>query len=235
MQIGQQVWLHKAMRHLEPGQKLANIIQVTGRQKKFKKSEQIYSTEVPGLIAYIYTGFVKRYLISSAGNVRIQAVYGPKEILPLTVIFKTILGEEIYKGPEPYFYEAMTDCSASIISPSELRAIIANDSSLYRDLFFVSARRLYSNIQHLENMSLSSADKRIAHQITFFAREYAQKTSKGLVINLPLTQQDIADILSITRETASIGFNKLKNQNLIRVKKDLIVPDLKKLEEFAFS
>lgn len=215
--------------------KLAKIMQSRGRLKKFKKHEQIYSTELPNFIVYVNKGFVKRYLITSDGNVRIQAVYGPNEILPLTLIFKLLLGEDIYQGPESYFYEAMSDCTTFITTPSELQTIITSDKSLYRDLLFVSAQRLYSNIQHLENMSLGSADKRIAHQLAFFAREYAQKTNKGYVINLSFTQQDMADILSITRETASIGFNKLKNKKLIRVGKDLIIPNVKKIEEFAFS
>jgi CRP/FNR family transcriptional regulator len=87
----------------------------------------------------------------------------------------------------------------------------------------------------LENIAMKNAQKRVAHRLAYYARHFGKKEASGARILLPLTHQDVADILSLTRETVSVCMMKLRKQKLIKTGSRIIVPSIDKLEEEAFN
>jgi CRP/FNR family transcriptional regulator len=78
--------------------------------------------------------------------------------------------------------------------------------------------RLKSNIQRLENISLKSADKRLADALLHYARTFGKQHDNGeIVIDVPLTHQTLANILNIARETVSHAMLRLQDVGAIRV------------------
>ena len=206
-----------------------------GRKYPVKKGQILQSSDNRLLTTLVKSGFIKRYLIANDGSFGVQSIYGPGDIFPLTLIFKLILDQDLYHGPETYYYEAMCDSEIYILSNEVLLKQVESDPSLYRDLFSEAGRRLTSNIQRLENISLTSAYKRVAHQLVFYAKEFSEPTPLGTKLVIPLTHLDLANILSISRETVSQAMSKLRAEGLIKTNKHIIIPNLKKLEDEAYS
>ena len=166
----------------------------------------------------IESGYVKRYLISVDGTESIQAIYGPKTPFPLTPVFSSLLNLNIYEGDEILFYEAITDVTFYSLTKDELQKTIDQNPFLYKDLFYAAGIRLKSNIQRLENISLKSADKRVSDILLHYAKNFGKKNRAGeIVIELPLTHQTLANVLTVARETVSISVGKLQEQEIIRV------------------
>lgn len=183
----------------------------------------------------LVAGFVKRYLINNDGELSVQSIFGPGYVFPLTPVFMNLLGQSLYSGPETIYYEAMQDAEVFSISLETLKEKIEADPTLYKELFAEAGIRLEDNIQRLENLSLKTSYKRLAHQLVFFASKFEENEKTGRKILIPLTHQDLADILSLTRETVSTAMVELRKKNLIQTGKYISVPSLAKLKEEAYS
>jgi CRP-like cAMP-binding protein len=214
--------------------KLHNLI-TKGRQYKLAKGQIIQSTDERQVVNLICEGYIKRYLISNDGSLGVQVIYGPGDIFPLTLAFKVLFNQDIYEGPEVYYYEAMTDAEIYTIDTNTLLDAAKKDEEIYKFLLQESGVRLHSMINGLENLSLRRSHKRVAHQLAYLAHRFGKKTASGTQINIPLTHQDMADILSATRETVSQSMAKLRDKKLIKTNKFIVIPDIKKLEQEAYS
>ncbi len=201
-----------------------------GTYYRRRKGQSIELYQDKASISLIREGYIKRYLISKDGTLGTQSIYGPGYVFPLTTALLALLDQRIYHGDETYFYEAITDVQIYSISRDELAAAAENQPLIYKEILFEAGRRLQSNIQQLENMSLKSAYQRVAHQLVFLAAQFGENTPNGTRIQIPLTHQDLADMLSLNRETVSRAISKLRERELITSDSRPIIPDLEQLK-----
>jgi CRP/FNR family transcriptional regulator len=75
-------------------------------------------------------------------------------------------------------------------------------------------------------MALKNAYRRVAHLLVYFAALYGQQTDSGVKLVVPLTHQDIGDMLDLSRETVSREMAKLKTRGLIASDKTIVIPDV---------
>jgi CRP-like cAMP-binding protein len=207
----------------------------SGKQYNFGKGQVLQYSSDQFHLSVVSKGFVKRYRITNEGNISVQAVYGPGDVFPLTPVFSLLFDQAIYSGPEAYYYETMAPSEIYSIDSVTLLDALQKQPSLYKELLSESGRRLQSNIQQLENISLKNAYNQVAHQLVFFAQQFGQKRLRSTRIMMPLTQQDIADIIDVTRETVSLSISQLKKKGLLSKHSHLVVPDIKKLQDEAYN
>ncbi len=204
---------------------------LNGRAYKVPKGQVLQLSGDHMLLNVVKTGFVKRYLITNDGSQSIQSIYGPNDVFPLTPIFKVLFNTNIYRGEEIIYYEAITPATILSIDQATFMAAIEQDPLLYRDLLYVAGVRLDSNIQRLENMSLRVANRKVVHQLVYFADKFAEKTDKGILLTVPLTHQTLADVLNLARETVTHCLSRLQEKGLIEVGKHILILDLEKLKQ----
>lgn len=210
-----------------------------GRHYHIGKQQIIQSTEDREVVNIIKSGFFRKYLITNDGTIGVQIVYGPGDIFPITMLYKRLYNQPLYSGNETFFYEAMCPAEVYTVDVADLIDAIKSDPQLYSDLLQETGRHLEFCINSLENISLRNSEKRIAHMLAYFARKFGVETVKGVRIDMPLTHQNIGEILSITRETVSTNIKTLRDRGLISspggAASAMVVPDLAKLEEDAYS
>jgi CRP-like cAMP-binding protein len=211
------------------------VMMLKGRRFKLTKSQIVQSTDDRRVFNYIVTGYIKRYLISNDGSLGVQVIYGPGEIFPITLAFSVLFDQAINESPETYYYEAMTDGEIYTINEEDLKASVDADPKLYRDLMAIAGKRLHSTLHGLENLTLKSSYYRVAHELLYIAQRFGEKKAGSVKICIPLTHQDLADILSLTRETVSTCMVQLREKGLISTGRNIIVKDIKRLEEEAYS
>lgn len=208
---------------------------LSGRRHKLSKKQILQSTEDRQVINLVRSGYIKRYLIANDGTLGVQVVYGPGSIFPVTLALKVLFKQEMYSR-EVFYYEAMSDAEVYTIDISVLAKAVESNPVLYKDLLEETGKRLNSTLQGLENLTLKSSYKRVAHQLAYFASRFGEKTDSGLRIDVSLTHQDLANILSLTRETVSTCMSDLREKGLIKTdKQKIIVTSLAKLEKLAYS
>jgi CRP/FNR family transcriptional regulator, cyclic AMP receptor protein len=206
-----------------------------GRYRRLPKGQMLQTTDTNQSVCLVKKGYIKRYIITNEGTTSIQGIYGPGYIFPLTYVYKKLFEQQLYSGPETIYYQAMTNVEIYNLDGDRLVEAAEADPAIYKELLSVAGRRFHSNIQQLENLSLKDYYHRVAHQLLYFAREFGVEVPEGVCIKLPLTHQDIADVLSTSRETVSICLGLLRSKKLIKTGRQIIVPNMSNLRDEAYS
>jgi CRP/FNR family cyclic AMP-dependent transcriptional regulator len=207
----------------------------TGTYTKYAKGQIIQSTEGHKTMNFITQGFVKRYLISNTGNLGVEVIYGSGDFFPLTLMLDTIFKLDIYEGAAVYFYEAMTETVVYTLSADQIAQTAEEDPLLYKEILHETGRRLHTLLNSLENLALQSPYNRLSHQLIYFATTFGTETKNGVKVPIPLTAQDLADILSLNAKGVERCLEALKRKNLIKFNKNIIITDLDRLKAEAHS
>ncbi|MGZ6005096.1 MAG: Crp/Fnr family transcriptional regulator [Candidatus Saccharimonadales bacterium] len=212
-----------------------NKILAAGHLAKVEKGQVIRTSEKNSQFYLLAKGYAMRYLITNDGNIDVQSIYGPGYFFPLITVYRGLFDQEIYKGPETYYYEALTDCEMHHVDIEKVAEAAKKDLLIYKELLVIAGQRLEANIQQIENRALKTFYNRVAHQIAFYGDVFSEHKGKQAKLKIPLTQQILADVLSTTRETVSLCMSDLKKRGIIKAGKFITITNLDKLKEEAFS
>jgi CRP/FNR family transcriptional regulator len=69
----------------------------------------------------------------------------------------------------------------------------------------------------VESLGINSVDKRVFDLIEEFSLKFGRKTEQGILIQLPLSREEMANHLGITRETISRKLAKYQDEGRIKL------------------
>lgn len=207
----------------------------SGRKYNLTKGQLVQASDLKQNITFVESGYIKRYLITNDGSLSVQAIYGPGNIFPLTLVFSLVFNYELDPGIEIFYYETMSETVIYTLDAKTFMEKIEDDPLVYKDLLRVAGIRLSSNIQRLDNNALRTSYEQLAHELLYLAREYGDKTKDGIKIKVPLTHGDIAGILNTSRETITLKMNDLKEMGLIKTGDGILIPSIEDLENAAYQ
>ena len=192
--------------------------------KKAKKGDVIYfsSSDVPRIFL-LKKGNIKIVSIDDEGNETI------KEILQKGDLFGELSLEQDTDVNE--YAKALTD-EVSICSflLSDFEDLLVRNPSLalsYTKFVGLKMKRFKNNYSNLVTKDAKS-------RLSSFLKDWAQREGKfegnKVVIENYLTQNDIAQIICTSRQTATLLLNELEEKNLIYYnRKEIIIDDISKL------
>lgn len=187
-----------------------------GRHRQLPKGQVvIYEGDPTSNLYYIVSGYVKVYNISNTGTVRIIFIYGPSDVFPLTSYLSG-------SGVARYFYECMTEVELRILSNEEMRDKLVNNIEVGEALIGYSNTVNQQFLQRIDVLSVNDARRKVIALLAFLVEKVGTPGDLSR-IEVPLTQQDIANLCGLTRETASAQILRLKKQGIISGSKKLIV------------
>ncbi len=193
---------------------------------KFSRGEIIlFEGEVPNCAYVIEQGVVKTYNLTSDGQEKPISFDVELETFPIGWVF----GKQ---RSTQYFYEAFTDCSVYCIPRDEfLRFIKSNPELLYSYMDYFVSR--YLNYQmRINALEQSKAADKVLHTLHFLCLRFGHDVRKNVVkIALPLTQQDLANFMGLTRETTGIELKRLEKSAVISYNRQNYVVRTDKLNE----
>jgi len=85
-----------------------------------------------------------------------------------------------------------------------------------------TANRLALVASRLDEMVFRDVPTRLARLLLRLAEDFPASNGGGARIDVRLTQQDLADLIGSTRESASLAVNRFKRQGLIDIRKRVI-------------
>lgn len=196
------------------------------------KKQVLHLSDGRMTLSLVKKGYIKRYLITQDGSHGVQAIYGAGDVFPLTPIFKLFFDKDIYRGEETYYYETITETYLHSLSETDLIEALQTNPLMYKDLLYVAGMRLGSNILRLDNIALKTAPRRVAHRLLYYADKFGEKTGDSIVLTMPLTHQNIADILNIARETVTHCMTRLQDKGVIKLEdKTIVIPSVAALKQ----
>ncbi len=174
----------------------------------FKKKEPIFSEGDPPEWFYIVsTGKVKITKISHEGKEIILEVMSPNDIFGGVAALKNF--------PYPANAIAMEDTEALKISRKNLMRLVDRFPSLMHCIALQLGDRMKSSYDSLKNIALERVEARIAALLLKLSGKVGVETKDGVLIDMRLTKQDVADMVGTTVETSIRTFSKFKKQGLV--------------------
>lgn len=176
----------------------------------FERGETIFHQASTGSVLY---GIV-------AGQVRIFTVSESGQELSVT-IFRAgdFFGELALLDGQPRSASAMAMCrtTALLLHRAAFLHAIATQPPIAVPLMEALAARIRQGTSHAEMLGTGSAPQRIARQLLLLAERYGRSEGSRIRIDLRLTQDDLASLAGVTRETANRVLATFRNQGLVVV------------------
>ena len=191
---------------------------------KFSKNEGlIHASEEPQGVYLIKTGFVKAYSISRTGNENLLLIHQAGDFIPLP----WALDGEHTTGLR---YEAMSDVSVLRTSKEKLRGAMGDNPWLAQQIMSQTVGMLGLYTQRIQTLEYRTARGRVISELIHLAERFGRNRGHEILIDAPITHQDIADSINMTRETASRAIEVLFEEDLMGQDDHLFtVKDMRKM------
>jgi CRP-like cAMP-binding protein len=123
-----------------------------------------------------------------------------------------LLGDDEY--PETAI--AQTQCCVLSIGSAEFRVLLGEFPAVSINVIDIMSERLRSAQEMIRQLSAFSVEQRIAHVLLKLAEKLGEQGEPGLLIQLPLSRSDLAEMVGTTTETASRVMSRFQNDGLIQ-------------------
>lgn len=190
---------------------------------KFKKRETIFNEgDIPQWFHVLIKGKIKISKFSNNGKEIILELLDAPDFFGTLALLKNI--------PYPASAIAIDDCDIGNIPSKTFLQMVNKYPELQSEILHHVTMRLKSGIESLKNIALVDVLSRIVYQILKLANKYGKKVSEGILIDLKLTKQEIAEMSGTTTETAIRIMSKLKKEGYITEQnRKIIIKDIEML------
>jgi len=189
----------------------------------FRKKDDIFTEgDAPEWFYIVLTGKVKVTKISHDGKEIILEIISPFDIFGGVAVLRNF--------PYPANAVAMEDSEILKISRKNLMRLVDRFPNLMFCIALQLGDRMKSSFDSLKNIALERVEARIAALLLKLGNKVGIETKEGLLIDMRLTKQDVADMVGTTVETSIRTFSKFKKEGLVTDSDGkVIIKDLERL------
>ena len=197
------------------------------RIRAFQKNQVIFLEEEAGTYMYIVL----------AGKVKVtKSTAGGKESILTIHRQGDFFGEmSLLDGKSsPATVSAMEDCRIAAISATDFHRCLMTNEKVVRQIIKVLCGRLRHVWAQIQSLSYSTAEARIRGGIRQLSLKHGVADARGIIIDLKITHQEIAEMVGTSRETVTRTIARLQREGIILVEgRRMILLDPQKLMSHA--
>ena len=181
-------------------------------EKRFGKDDYIFFEGDPASwLGIVLEGRVKVIKHSEAGKDVVLNLIAPGEMLGEVSAFN---GE-----PYPATAQAMEPTVVASIHQDDYLRLLKQYPALALKVIEEQGRRLRDAQEMIRSMAVERVERRIARILLKLAATTGSSSEEGIIIELPLTRQDIADMAGATVETAIRTMSRFRKKGLVQTKR----------------
>jgi CRP-like cAMP-binding protein len=179
------------------------------RKREVGKSDLLYAfDEYPCFVSYVAMGWFKLATFTPEGEERVLTVKRGGEFLALEAV-----ADVDFVAPEVI---ALTHASVLTWEVGELRERFHTTPGFTIAVGRVLARSAQRDLRSRVISDSSRVAARLARILFQLAKEQGKPVKDGLRLQLPLTQEELAELITVRRETVSLNFGELEREGVIR-------------------
>jgi CRP/FNR family transcriptional regulator len=177
-----------------------------------------------------------RVWLLESGRVKIvhQEEDGREVIVEIVSPGEAFGGAVIFLPTHPATARAMTDVSAVSFSSDSYRRLLSEHPELAMRLIRMLGMRLHS-MMDLQILAGERVERRLAHILVKLAERVGRPDEEGVLITIPLSRQDLADMAGTTLETAIRTVSRFRAQEWLKTRRGgyLVITNLARLHQQA--
>lgn len=191
-----------------------------------KGGNVLFQGEVPRSVMIVRDGVVRAYAITSGGEERIVTLYGKGDIFPLA----WALGE----APNAlFYYDALTEARVMCVPKQIFLDTIMADKELLASTLRFTANEYTALLFRITGLGQSRAIEKIGYTLYYLLFRYGIDKGGGqFVIDIRMSQTDIANLVGLTRESTTKNLKVLKDKGVIDYTNSAYTVNKQKLERF---
>src|SRR3989339_2085965 len=192
--------------------------------RDYKKGEMlIRADDDPQGIFCLIKGYVRQYTISKTGLELTLHILQPTSYFPMVWA--------INGTPNIYYFEALTPVQVGRAPRDQVVNFIKDKPMIIFELMSELLEDYAETLTRVEHLVFRDAYRRVISILIYIAKHFGEEKEKGVIVAHRFTQQDIATLVGVARETASIELTKLEKNGLIKyVNHAMFFDNIKKLE-----
>ncbi|MGK0289359.1 MAG: CRP-like cAMP-binding protein [bacterium] len=217
----------KAINYGMTNQEVTQFFMEYGKLHTYPKNLTLYSSGEPGdQVFYI-----------NHGEIRISRSTNDGKEITLDILRQgSVFGEvESFQASERRNTAMVKkDSIVHCVSRELLMDRVKSDPKLAYWLIDVVSKKQLKTENLLENLLFKSANAKVANLLLDLANAYGSNDTDGILIDYPITHQEIGNIIATTRETVSYAFMEFRQLGLIgTVKRKTVILDQEGLQSIA--
>lgn len=180
------------------------------QRRSFAEGVTLFHQDMPGIMLYmIQEGFIRVFSIGRTGQELTFEIFGPGDIF----------GELSLLDDHHHSATAVT-LSHSIVwllPKSSLEDCLNRLPGVARAMNRILAKRVRSRAKHTESLTFLDVLGRLANVMLDLAEKHGRHVGGAIEIQVPLTQVDLANMVSATREGVNRAVKTLRDQGLVNI------------------
>jgi len=178
------------------------------RMKSVRKKTPIFFPGDPSQQVYLLKeGRVKISRISEEGREVTLALLEPGEIFGEL----EVLGD----SPRDTLAEALDDSQICVVSKDLFLEMVRSKPEFSFRLTKLMGARMQKIERRVEDLVFKDVPSRLAHLLLDLAENHGRKTPEGILIQIKITHQEIANLIGSIRETVSAILGEFKREGWI--------------------
>lgn len=199
----------------------------TINHKEYIKGDVIFTEgNIANTLYFVNEGKIKLYKYTKDGKEQILHVLSEGDFF----------GELDLIKPSKYGFnaKAIVDSKICTLTKEEMKDIMMRNPEIGIKLLETVGERLAKVENLVQNLATNDVDSRMAYLITDLMEKYGEPTGNNISIKLPLSREEMANYIGVTRETISRKLKKLEDENLIKIigTKNIVILDEEGLRDY---
>ena len=200
-----------------------DLINVNRHETAFRKGDIIIHEGSPtSHIIYLKSGLVKEYVKGSQEKEQILQIVKKFSYLGLSSLF----GDKI----NHYSYAALEDITVCYIDISVFHQLIKQNGSFAYEILVSISRDNLNNFNRFMKQSQKKTYGRVADAILYFSKIIYESKE----FELPFTRQEMADLIGISRESATRVLTKFHEDGIVHLHdRHILIDNLPLLQQIS--
>jgi len=198
-----------------------------GRLQRASAGDRLFRQGSPSNVCYvILSGEIRLVQLTPGGKRVIIDILGPGKHLG----FFVALSDKQY----PVTAEVIEDCDLYAWNAPVIRNLLLKNQQLTMNVLSALTDRVTCLQIKVQQFATERVEQRIANSLLALARRMGKEQKDGILINMPLTHQDLAEMIGTYRETTTQTLNDMKAEGILEIgRRRLTILDKDALRQIA--
>lgn len=206
---------------------IEKLSMITTRRQFHKRTYVFMEGEDRDAVYFIQKGAVKTYKVDKDGNEQVINFLQAGEMFPHVGFFD--------ETPYPATAEVIQDAELLVIRIDEFDKLLVSQPQIAIKVMKIMGQKIGELARRIQDFISQDVQHRMIHQLVRIAEETGvQRKDGSIYINMPVTNQDFANMVGSSRETINRVINLLKKDEILdTTRKGITIYDLEGLRNFT--